>query len=70
MSALSIRQRLSELKAGITTIGAKLRESSNDEPSPAQSDEPTTMERAGVVNEATLGDYPYMVRRPRPSRYY
>ena len=69
MRALSIRQRLSELKAGIAAIGAKLGESSRVGPSPAQSDEPK--EGAGVVNAATLDDaYPYTVRRPRLSRYY
>jgi hypothetical protein len=62
---------MSALKSGITAIGARLRESSNDEPSPAQSDAPTITERAGVLNKATLDDaYPCMIRRPRPSRYY
>jgi len=71
MTTLGIRQRLSELKEGIAAIGAKLRSPGNDEPAPAQSDEPTTVKRAGVANVAAFGDaYSYAVRRPRPSRYY
>ena len=70
MSTLSIRLRLSDLKAGIAAIGTKIRTSGDDRQSQTQSDEPTTMERAGIANSA-LGDaYPYVVRRPRLSRYY
>jgi hypothetical protein len=72
MSALSIWQRLSELKAGIAAIGARLFAPSNAEPSPAQLDEQTSVERAGIANSAALGaERPYAVRRTRPpSRYY
>jgi len=70
MSTLGIRQRLLELKAGIAAIGTKIRTSSDDVPSPTRSDEPKTMERVGIADSA-LGDaYPYVVRRPRLSRYY
>ena len=70
MSTLGFRQRLLELKAEIAAIGAKIQTPSGDEPSPTRSDEPKTMERAGIA-ESALGDaYPYVVRRPRPSRYY
>ena len=72
MSALSIWQRLSELKAGIAAIGAKLWAPSKGEPSPVQWDEPTTIERADIASSAALsGARSYVVRRPRwPSRYY
>jgi hypothetical protein len=70
MSTLGIRQRLLELKAGIAAIGAKIRTSSDDEPAPTRSDEPKSTDRAAIADSA-LGDaYPYVVRRPRPSRYY
>jgi hypothetical protein len=69
MSALSIWQRLSELKAGIAAIGARLLAPSKGESSPAQWNEQTTAERSGI---ATLGAArPYVVRLTRPpSRYY
>lgn len=72
MSALSIWQRLSELKAGIAAIGARPLAPSKGELSPAQWDEQTTVERAGIANSAALGaPRPYAVRRTRPpSRYY
>ena len=72
MSVLSIWQRLSELKAGIAAIGARLTAPSKGEPSPAQWDEQTTVERAGIANSPALGAArSYVVRRPRsPSRYY
>jgi hypothetical protein len=72
MSALSIWQRLSELKAGIAAIGARLLAPSKGESSPAQWNEQTTAERAGIANSAGLGGpRPYVVRQTRPlSRYY
>ncbi len=72
MSALSIWQRLSELKAGIAAIGARLLAPNKGESPPTQWDEKTTVERAGIANSAALGAArPYMVRLTRPpSRYY
>ena len=72
MSAFSTWQRLSELKAGIAAIGARLWAPSKGEPSPAQWDEQTTIERADIASSAALsGASSYAVRRPRwPSRYY
>jgi hypothetical protein len=72
MSTLSIRQRLSELKAEFAAIGAKLRMPSADEALRTQSGEQaTTPEQAAIVQPSPLGGtYPYVVRRPRPLRYY
>lgn len=71
MSALSIWQRLSELKAGIATIGARLRAPTLGNPSPVKWDRQVTMNRASVVNSATYrGSRSEAVHRPRPSRYY
>jgi hypothetical protein len=72
MSTLRIWQRLSEFKAGIAAIGARLWAPSKGESFPAQWDEPTTVERACIANSSALGAArPYVVRRmPPPSRYY
>ena len=72
MSALGIWQRLSELEAGIAATGARLLAPSKGEPSPAQWDKQTTVERAGMANSAALGAArPYVARLTRPpSRYY
>ena len=72
MSAISIWHRLSELKAGIAAIGARLLAPSKGESSPAQWDEQTSVERAGIANSAASGAArPYVVRRTRPpTRYY
>jgi hypothetical protein len=72
MSALGIWQRLSEFKAGIAAIGARLSAPSKGEPSPAPWDEQTTGGRANIANSATVGAArPYAVRLRRPpSRYY
>jgi len=70
MTTFGIRQRLSELKAGIAAIGEKIRTSSDDEPSSTRSDESKTVERVGIVDSALRDAYPYVVRRPRLSRYY
>ncbi len=70
MSALGI-SRLSELKARIAAIGARLL-APGIGASPAQWHEQTTAERADIANSAALGAArPYVVRRTRPpSRYY
>ena len=71
MSALNIRLRLPELNAEITASASRLPAPSPSEPSPTRSDEPTTMDRADTESPAALGDaYPYVIRRPRLSRYY
>ena len=72
MSALSIWQRMSELKAGIAAICARLWAPSKGEPSPAQWDEQMTVERAGIASSADLSAArPYVIRLTRPpSRYY
>ena len=70
MSTPSIRQRLLELKAGIAAIGAKIRTSSDKELSPTRFDEPKTMDRADIADSALGEAFPYVIRRPRPSRYY
>jgi len=72
MNVLRIWQRLSELKAGIAATGARLLAPSKAASSPAQWDQQTVVERAGVANSAALGAAgPFAVRRKRPpSRYY
>jgi hypothetical protein len=72
MSALSIWQRLSEVKAGIAAIGARLWAPSKGQSSPSQRDEQTTAEQASIANSSALGAaHPYVVHLTRPpTRYY